>query len=537
MVFFTCNACGQSLKKSHVEKHFASQCRNCEVLACMDCGKDFWGEEYKNHVKCISEEEKYSGKDFKAKANKGEEKQESWTQLIQTTIDTATNLAPDLLNFLKQLVVYTNVPRKQAKFENFVRNSMRIRNENLISRAWEVFNTAHKSASKKKEESNPTPNTGDAEPVLTQNEDAVKKEKKKKKSKTGDDLAVVGDIPAASTEELINKSNSSIKKKHKKRKHTEVNDEKLDEAVPKETSVSSPMELAEVEGKHKKKRKSASGEDKTNENGETAGECMELALDEEATQPKMEEDGKKKSKKRKSGNTCEEQVLNGISPGKEGNEEGKKHKKRKSVDAEQDVSSPMNENEVTELMANGKEEMLCSSSKKHKKDKKRNKREAGETEQLKVQEVVADENDGNSPNAFPKSVDESAKKTKKSKKKSLGEGETGQDEDKSQNLDSKLDKHESTNNVGAGNENNVSTPGSQKSSKFKWSKVAEKLLLETPEKQLSLKKMKKKIFAEYFSQNSEESEEIKQQLEDKFVAKVIKNTRFEVEDKQVRLVV
>ena len=37
MVFFTCNACGASLKKNQVEKHYLHQCRQCEVLSCIDC--------------------------------------------------------------------------------------------------------------------------------------------------------------------------------------------------------------------------------------------------------------------------------------------------------------------------------------------------------------------------------------------------------------------------------------------------------------------------------------------------------------------
>ena len=41
------------------------------------------GDEYKEHTKCISEEEKYSGKNFqpKANANKGEKKQEAWVEV------------------------------------------------------------------------------------------------------------------------------------------------------------------------------------------------------------------------------------------------------------------------------------------------------------------------------------------------------------------------------------------------------------------------------------------------------------------------
>ena len=46
MVVFICNACGQSIKKSKVEKHFQLECANCNVFSCIDCGKEFVGEEY-----------------------------------------------------------------------------------------------------------------------------------------------------------------------------------------------------------------------------------------------------------------------------------------------------------------------------------------------------------------------------------------------------------------------------------------------------------------------------------------------------------
>ena len=43
----------------------------------------FRGDSYNEHTKCISEEEKYSGKNYQAKpnANKGEAKQEQWTKV------------------------------------------------------------------------------------------------------------------------------------------------------------------------------------------------------------------------------------------------------------------------------------------------------------------------------------------------------------------------------------------------------------------------------------------------------------------------
>lgn len=41
----------------------------------------FRGDDYKEHVKCVSEDQKYGGKDFEAKTNKGDAKQQEWIQV------------------------------------------------------------------------------------------------------------------------------------------------------------------------------------------------------------------------------------------------------------------------------------------------------------------------------------------------------------------------------------------------------------------------------------------------------------------------
>lgn len=85
MVFFTCNACGASLKKNQVEKHYQNECPNCEVLSCIDCGRDFFGDEYAGHTKCVSEAEKYQGSLYKESgkggSRKGERKQQEWLEV------------------------------------------------------------------------------------------------------------------------------------------------------------------------------------------------------------------------------------------------------------------------------------------------------------------------------------------------------------------------------------------------------------------------------------------------------------------------
>ncbi len=39
------------------------------------------GDDYKNHIKCISEDQKYGGKGYEAKASKGDVKQQQWIQV------------------------------------------------------------------------------------------------------------------------------------------------------------------------------------------------------------------------------------------------------------------------------------------------------------------------------------------------------------------------------------------------------------------------------------------------------------------------
>ncbi|XP_053724531.1 cell growth-regulating nucleolar protein isoform X1 [Synchiropus splendidus] len=144
MVFFTCNGCGESLKKAQVDKH-VSICRSCQVLSCIDCGKDFWGDDYKDHVKCISEDQKYGGKNYEAKANKGDVKQQQWIQRVHDAIN-KPGINPGLKNVLKQVSAYDNVPRKKSKFENWMRNSLKISNSGLHQQVWDILNTATESS-------------------------------------------------------------------------------------------------------------------------------------------------------------------------------------------------------------------------------------------------------------------------------------------------------------------------------------------------------------------------------------------------------
>ncbi|KAG8007468.1 Cell growth-regulating nucleolar protein [Nibea albiflora] len=140
MVFFTCNGCGESLKKAQVDKH-VSMCRGCQVLSCIDCGKDFWGNDYKDHIKCISEDQKYGGKGYEAKANKGDVKQQQWIQRVHEAMN-RPGVSAKLKDVLRQVSAYDNVPRKKAKFQNWMRNSLKISNTSLHDEVWEILAAA-----------------------------------------------------------------------------------------------------------------------------------------------------------------------------------------------------------------------------------------------------------------------------------------------------------------------------------------------------------------------------------------------------------
>ncbi|CAH1785076.1 unnamed protein product [Owenia fusiformis] len=114
------------------------KCRSCEVLSCVDCSKEYWGDEYKQHTKCISEEEKYSGKGFQAKANKGEVKQDKWLSQVERAITKAHD-KPHLKSLLQKMLDYPNIPRKKAKFQNFLSNSLRIRDTKLVEQVWDIL--------------------------------------------------------------------------------------------------------------------------------------------------------------------------------------------------------------------------------------------------------------------------------------------------------------------------------------------------------------------------------------------------------------
>ncbi|XP_066995086.2 uncharacterized protein C16C10.8 [Anabrus simplex] len=151
MVFFTCNHCGACMKKNKVEKHPWQGCRKMISVSCHDCLKDFRGQEYEKHTKCITEDEKYSGKDFtpKPQSCKGSLKQEAWIQFVREIRQTELNLTKSESNLLDAVAKYENIPRKKPQFVNFIHNIFHHKMPiAAIDRVWDLL-MQKKSASGK----------------------------------------------------------------------------------------------------------------------------------------------------------------------------------------------------------------------------------------------------------------------------------------------------------------------------------------------------------------------------------------------------
>lgn len=200
MVFFTCNHCGESLKKPAVEKHYTwKACKNAPpFLTCVDCLKDFRGDEFRAHTKCITEDEKYSAKGFVAKPdkNKGAQKQEAWTEIIQNHLLERKDLDTHTRQTLERIANQSNVPRKKPKFLNFIRSSMQI-SPNSAERIWQVIETALAEFTKKA--------------------DAAKAEAAAKR-KIADDERIAAKKAAAETQALETDATAVPEKKSKKEK-------------------------------------------------------------------------------------------------------------------------------------------------------------------------------------------------------------------------------------------------------------------------------------------------------------------------------
>jgi len=246
MVVFTCAHCGESLQKPKVEKHYETKCRNRNPdLCCMDCLKDFRGDEYKVHTKCVTEAERYGGKGFidKPGQNKGERKQNAWLEIVQSVLDENTKLSGTLRQLLEKVAQQPNTPRKKPKFINFIRSMDYRIGQKDVESAWELLSAKLNLLKTVPEPRQPNP------AVAVNSEVIVKEETLEAKAET-------------EAMEVDGVSNGTFKKAKKSKKNKEnesiteeqTNGDKADEET-KNAEDNKPEEITLTKKEKKEKKK------------------------------------------------------------------------------------------------------------------------------------------------------------------------------------------------------------------------------------------------------------------------------------------
>ena len=243
----------------------------------------------------------------------GERKQLEWIENLRAlTSDPSVSIEGDVRDLLGQVMEHENIPRKRAKFANFVKNIRRGVRPATIDKTWELFEQALKKKS----------------PL------EAKEEKPDESSKKSEDTSV-------NPEETTNgnaaedEEGKSKKKKGKKRKVQE------EEEAPENGVEGSGSGAEEKRGgikmfkgtkKTKKKDKSKNHEKEAN------GKLSEDRNETEAEMEKSEKSKKKKGKKRKKeDDVCEPSMVTYLVTDGYGCSETITHtksKKRKKEDAE-----------------------------------------------------------------------------------------------------------------------------------------------------------------------------------------------------------
>lgn len=299
MVYFTCGACGESMKKGAVEKHYTQRCKQCNVLTCIDCLKDFHGEEYKSHNQCMSENQRYSkegrsGWDpSQGQGNKGEQKQQAWIENLKSLLE-ETQLEPDVKNIVNTIINHENIPRKKPKFVNFIKNIMRNKaSVTSIDKTWELFSQAQKPAVEACDK--PSNSTKDSKVEADSSIECEDDQKKNKK-----DEVIENSVPCV--------EKKMKKKKKKDKKKNSVSSEDVEISV--EEEVTSKEEKKKRSKKDKKNKKEGGEKNKENvqqncnDMDTTENETIDKKI-QETKQKKVEEKSNpddvpiKKSKKRK----------------------------------------------------------------------------------------------------------------------------------------------------------------------------------------------------------------------------------------------
>lgn len=216
----------------------------------------FSGNDYEDHTKCITEEERYSGKGFVAKAKKGEQKQNTWVEMVQSVLNEQRNAPRNVIRIIETVSKHTNTPRKKPKFINFVKNVCGHKtNLSDIEAAWGLISVKLSELSQNNKQNNVNgsndsseTNNGSQENNNGSIDDASKDEKQsngqgsdhekkgkskkeKKEEKKRQKYEAELQSAAVASEDTVDESTLTKKEKKLKGKIEHVNDNTQDDTV------------------------------------------------------------------------------------------------------------------------------------------------------------------------------------------------------------------------------------------------------------------------------------------------------------------
>ncbi|CAB0006502.1 unnamed protein product [Nesidiocoris tenuis] len=255
MVMFNCNRCSAAMKKKDVENHsFKCGGKSNINVTCIDCLKDFRGNAYESHTSCLTEDQRYGGKDAVSKPTG--QKQNQWLGIVKEVLKQKDSLETDVLQFLKSIQHSQNIPRNRKKFQNWARSAKHITDTKFLDKVFDILQA----------EFNKTRQTDKADKSETSVEKPVDRKEANDDGKSAE----------------IDDSSTSKGKKSKKRKSSEVENGNTangnvanDDAEIVGNQNGEKLEIDDsLTPKTKKSKKRKSSEV---ENGNTAGDDAEIA--------------------------------------------------------------------------------------------------------------------------------------------------------------------------------------------------------------------------------------------------------------------
>ncbi|KAJ2659069.1 hypothetical protein IWW48_003698 [Coemansia sp. RSA 1200] len=115
MVSFVCDYCQNTLKKPKLDIH-AQRCRYAS-FSCIDCGVGFQGGTYRQHTSCMTESEKYEGKN-KPKKQQQQQQQKKKTNQQQSHPSAPVSSISTVDQLTKRAEAIENSTESDPQIEN-----------------------------------------------------------------------------------------------------------------------------------------------------------------------------------------------------------------------------------------------------------------------------------------------------------------------------------------------------------------------------------------------------------------------------------